>query len=144
MNPYTPTCPACRTSDMATFYKSCQGCQARRAQVMAVFHSTPDAALPPPSTDKPRVRYVLHIGPVRSATDGDVHSIGAAQLAKLYGVPFSDCVVYDPNRPETVVTFKPLPGDVHLWTRGDGNYTLPEPKPTWRPKDGAGWRTRGR
>lgn len=71
MKPYTPTCPACRTNDMATFYKACQGCQARRAQAMQAFHAAPGGALPAPSTNGPSIN-------------------------------------------------------------------------TWRPKDGAGWRTRGR
>lgn len=32
---YTPTCPACRTSDTRTFYISCAGCQARKAHIEA-------------------------------------------------------------------------------------------------------------
>lgn len=41
---YTPICPACRSSDSATFYRSCAGCLARKEQIEAQSHR---AATPP-------------------------------------------------------------------------------------------------
>lgn len=35
MTSYRPTCRACRDSDPETFYTSCGGCQARRADIEA-------------------------------------------------------------------------------------------------------------
>jgi hypothetical protein len=53
MTAYTPSCPACRDSDPENFYKSCGGCQARRALAMKTYHQKPGAKLPAPSTNKP-------------------------------------------------------------------------------------------
>lgn len=39
-------------------------------------------------------RYTLHPGPIRSKSDGQHHHVGAADLTKLYQVPFAECRVY--------------------------------------------------
>lgn len=39
------------------------------------------------------IRFCLHPGPVYSVNDGDDHFIGAHQLADLYGVKSTECVV---------------------------------------------------
>lgn len=41
--------------------------------------------------------YALYPGPVISKMDGDEHYIGAAQLAQLYGVRLSQCIVIHPE-----------------------------------------------
>lgn len=64
-------------------------------------------------------RYVLHPGTVRSKSDGDKHFVGAGQLANLYRVNMSDCVVYSKGMRLDV------PGDIHLYPRHGGNYLLP-------------------
>lgn len=40
-----------------------------------------------------KIKYVLHPGYIRSRSDGDIHYIGAGQLANLYGVPLSECII---------------------------------------------------
>lgn len=73
-------------------------------------------------------RYVLHPGPVRSKTDGDVHHISASQLIMLYRVNPRDCVVYPEGDAFRQRFWQDQPGDVHLYPRTSGNYTLPERK----------------
>lgn len=69
------------------------------------------------------VRYILHPGPVTSTINGDIRFVGGRQLARLYGVPLADCVVYAPDRPA-------LPKDaVHLWPSQSGVYSLAEVHP---------------
>lgn len=70
----------------------------------------------------PTPLYVLHSGMVKSATDGQVHYVGAAPLANLYGVSMRDCVIYV-SEDRLPRGSRPL---VHLYPRDDGNYTLPE------------------
>lgn len=65
-------------------------------------------------------KYVLIPGRVVSRVDGQVHRIGAYDLAKLYGVKRSECYVAEDERDLRV-----LPKDlVVLRPRSDGNYTL--------------------
>lgn len=64
-------------------------------------------------------RYVLHPGWVMSKNDGDRHYITALKLVELYRVHPADCRVYGTEMPDKE-------GEVHLWPRYDGNYTLPE------------------
>lgn len=71
---------------------------------------------------EPPVRYVLHPGYVTSATDGQRHWISGPRLAVLHGLGSRDW--------RGVVSagdhgYRELPGDVHLYPRRDGNYTLP-------------------
>ena len=70
----------------------------------------------------PKVRYVLHPGYVTSINDEDVHYIGIAKLAKLYGLkyPASNVIVEDGRLEDRY-----LPSDIHLHPRYDGNYRLP-------------------
>lgn len=65
------------------------------------------------------MRYVLHPGYVRSQNDHDEHFIGGPHLCRLYGVSIRDCVFGDTQQ------YRERPGDVHLYPRRDGNYTLP-------------------
>ena len=67
--------------------------------------------------------YVLHPGNVVSITDGDTHYIGVKQLAQLYGVKYSDCVVADKNG---YVRGYCLRNAIHLYPDRKGNYKLPE------------------
>jgi hypothetical protein len=66
-------------------------------------------------------RYLLRPGPVRSRTDGQLHHVGARELARLYGVPMSECLV---SRGDTRgLEFGRL---IVLAPRYDGDYRLPE------------------
>lgn len=67
-------------------------------------------------------RYVLHPGYVTSLTDGQRHFIGGPRLAQLYGVDIRDCVFGD------VPHYREQPGDVHLFPKHSGQYSLPEPR----------------
>lgn len=67
------------------------------------------------------MRYVLHPGYVTSKNDGDEHWISAGNLARLYRVKPTDCIVVD-GRTRGHVS---LPDDVHLYPRYDGDYKLP-------------------
>jgi len=75
---------------------------------------------------EPPVRYVLHPGYVTSATDGQRHWISGTRLAVLHGLDSRDWrgVVFAGER-----GYRELPGDVHLYPRRDGNYTLPYAAP---------------
>jgi hypothetical protein len=66
------------------------------------------------------IKYVLHPGFITSRTDGDRHYIGDAQLARLYGVPMSECIKHGV-----------LPGfnGIDLHPQYDGDYSLPGAKP---------------
>lgn len=64
-------------------------------------------------------RYVLHPGWVTSRNDGDRHYITAIRLAELYGVHPACCRVSSPDA-------KDKEGEVHLYPRYDGNYSLPQ------------------
>jgi hypothetical protein len=65
------------------------------------------------------MRYILHPGYVQSKNDRDEHFISGQQLARLYGVDYMACVFGD------VAGYREMEGDVHLWPRFDGNYSLP-------------------
>jgi len=76
-------------------------------------------------------KYLLMPGAVQSKFDGQVHYIGALQLAHLYGVPMSDCIVMPPQTPANhrdrmSLLDRVRTGElVGLVPRDDGNYTLP-------------------
>jgi hypothetical protein len=78
-----------------------------------------------------RPRYLLLAGPVRSATDGQWHHVGASVLAFLYGVPMADCIVMPPQTPanhrERMGLFERVrTGElIGLTPRFDGDYRLP-------------------
>lgn len=65
------------------------------------------------------MRYVLHPGYVLSPHDNQRHFVGGPRLARLYGVDIRDCVFGDELR------YRELPGDIHLFPRSNGDYTLP-------------------
>lgn len=66
--------------------------------------------------------YVLHPGYITSERDGDRHFIDALTLAKLYGVPLRQCLIYDIRRPEKIKGFVDNPNFKHLYPRYNGNY----------------------
>jgi hypothetical protein len=67
------------------------------------------------------VRYVLHPGYVVSANDGDNHYVGYGALIRLYGLNHCENqVVFSRDR-----SCLDQPGDVHLYPRYDGDYSLP-------------------
>lgn len=70
-------------------------------------------------------RYVLCPGIVTSKSDGQRHYVGPAQLARLYGVPFSECVIF-PQEYAQVRGWLDPPGAVYLRPRYDGDYSLPD------------------
>lgn len=60
--------------------------------------------------------------------DGDGNRVSPKELAELYGVPFADCLVWDPSGTWTARTsWRPWPWDVQLYParKGEG-YVLPE------------------
>lgn len=65
------------------------------------------------------MKFILHPDHVRSKNDGDLHYIGAAQLARLYGVKMSECLIA--GTPEEVHR-SPTTEVVHLYPREDGSY----------------------
>lgn len=79
-------------------------------------------------------KYALHPGMVTSKRDGDRHFIDAHQLARLYGVRPSECVVVPWNveqgreRQHQLLLERIERMDlIHLHPRYDGNYKLPSP-----------------
>lgn len=75
------------------------------------------------ATDITKGRVVLVPGYVLSAVDGDRRYIGAHALAKLYGVEFSKCVVWDISKPR--YPFSRRHADVLLYPQESGDYLLP-------------------
>jgi len=43
-------------------------------------------------------KYLLIPGHVESKRDGQLHYIGASELARLYGVSIHECIVFIPER----------------------------------------------
>jgi hypothetical protein len=66
------------------------------------------------------IRFVLHPGFVVSPNDGDEHRIGAPQLADLYGVPLSECIVFDPAQPGPCYGRGDLSQYLHLFPSDQG------------------------
>lgn len=77
-----------------------------------------------------KTKYVLCPDVVRSG-DGDLHRIGAYDLAALYGVDPRECIVFDPPQgwPSSLVESALREHDrlglIRLYPRADGRYTLP-------------------
>lgn len=71
------------------------------------------------------MKYALCPGFVTSRTDGDRHYVGAVNLAELYGVPMSECVIFDPDRPHLAAGVKAT-GLIFLRPRRDGRYEVPK------------------
>ena len=70
---------------------------------------------------KTMLRFALHPGNIFSANDGDIHFISSRQLSLLYGVPLSECIVWDERRPETFQGRR-QEDYIHLYPRSDGKY----------------------
>ncbi len=75
----------------------------------------------------PARTYVLLPGYV-DADDGGRHFVNADQLAELYGVQISECVVIPFGNLESAKSRWPEDA-VKLMPRNDGNYCLPSDKP---------------
>ena len=77
----------------------------------------------------PAIRYVLCPGRVTSASDGDRHYISAMQLARLYGVPYAACEIYEPAPywPTSFYRWRREKWASLIWLhpKPDGDYTLP-------------------
>lgn len=88
-------------------------------------------------------RYLLCPGWVMSRTDGDRHHVGAEELARLYCVPMTECVVLPGLRSRTSAWAQAWARDrmaerrnlldrarsgelVALHPRHDGDYKLPK------------------
>lgn len=72
------------------------------------------------------VRYIIHPGWVKSASDGDLHYITAGKLMSLYQLNLRDPNVhYVIDRDGKGFGIGETPGDIHLYPRFDGNYSLP-------------------
>ena len=69
-------------------------------------------------------KYILFPGYVVSEYDGQRHYITAGQLARLYGVPLSKCLIhqYSPLNQG----YRKQTADIHLYPRSDGKYVLPK------------------
>lgn len=76
----------------------------------------------------PTIKYVLCPGWVTSIRDGDRHYIGAMKLARLYGVPYTACEIYEPAPywPTSFYKWRHEKWASLVWLRPkpDGNYTL--------------------
>jgi len=71
------------------------------------------------------MKFAVHPGLVRSATDNDWHYVSAARLITLYQLRPEEYIVWDHSRPETYqgrreVDYK------HLYPRFNGDYGRPE------------------
>ena len=77
-------------------------------------------------------RYLLCPGRVTSRTDGDHHHVTANQLAMLYGVKMSECLVIPPQSPANhrermaLLDRVRLGELVGLAPRYDGDYQRPQ------------------
>lgn len=90
-----------------------------RAEI--ITRVVPAPARPTPYT------YVLNAGRVTSPRDGDSHFISAAQLASLYNVPISRCVIAPSGA--DAFTWREPENAWNLWPRPDGRYKRPPDAP---------------
>lgn len=70
-------------------------------------------------------KVMLHPGKVRSKNDGDIHHIGSARLARLYGVlPTDEVVTYDPSNPTHTEEYERRHNlnVIHLYPSISGDY----------------------
>lgn len=66
---------------------------------------------------------MVHPGYVRSRNDGQTHWVGAAQLLSLYRLPRgTPHLVLDSRQDDPALGYRPLPDDIDLYPRFDGNY----------------------
>ena len=69
-------------------------------------------------------KYVLHPGMIRSRIDGDEHYIRAGDLARLYQVPWGECII-DDGQPGAFYD-RTSARLIHLYPSYNGDYHLPE------------------
>lgn len=67
-----------------------------------------------------KTRYILYPGCITSKNDGDLHYIGARQLADLYGIDFSKCTIVR----SSTNGFVDRKNDIHLHPKHNGNYDM--------------------
>jgi hypothetical protein len=70
-------------------------------------------------------RIFLHPGIVTSKRDGQRHMISSRQLANLYGVDYSKCIVMYDGKSKP---WPPEEGDIHLYPDYHGRYNKVEVK----------------
>ena len=66
------------------------------------------------------IKYVLHTGETKD-DDGNTVRIDGDQLARLYGVPISECLIMSPDEAEVLQELVPA-NATHLRIREDGEY----------------------
>ena len=71
------------------------------------------------------IKYVLCPGTVASQVDLDTHYISATQLAKLYGVRLTECIVRPTATSTDYLEWTPPEGAILLRPRYNGDYALP-------------------
>ena len=66
------------------------------------------------------IKFVLHTGETKDP-DGTPRWIDGDALARLYGVPMSECLIMEPGEDEALQNL--IPADAtHLYVREDGEY----------------------
>ena len=66
------------------------------------------------------IKYVLHTGET-TGPDGNSVWIDGDQLARLYGVPISECLIMNPDEEDALQSLIPA-NATHLHIRADGVY----------------------
>ena len=67
-----------------------------------------------------KIKYVLHTGEI-SDSEGNTVWIDGDQLARLYGVAISECLILNPREADELQGL--IPDDAtHLYIREDGEY----------------------
>ena len=66
------------------------------------------------------IKYVLHTGETQDV-DGNSVRIDGDQLARLYGVPISECLIMNPDEADELQDLVPEDA-THLHIREDGEY----------------------
>lgn len=68
-------------------------------------------------------KYLVIGGKVKSRSDGDIHYVNAAQLARLYHVYPAECIFEEEKYPEPIGVARSRRTDlIVLRPREDGNY----------------------
>jgi hypothetical protein len=73
-------------------------------------------------------KYALYPDYIISKTDGEKHYITAKDLARLYGVKMSECIIVETLDDILSTRDKDL---IALYPRYDGDYILPEKEDLW-------------
>lgn len=67
-----------------------------------------------------KIKYVLHTGEATDL-DGNTSWIDGDQLARLYGVAISECLIMNPGEADALAVLVPEDA-THLYIREDGKY----------------------